>query len=304
MYGVIRSFFTDRDVLEVETPALSLTTVTDPQIHSLYTHYIGPGSEDITALYLQTSPEYAMKRLLAAGSGPIFQIAKSFRNGERGRLHNPEFTMLEWYRPGFDEHELMHEVEALVTCLTNSKPAIKMTYSEVFERYVGIDPHLAELEQLGAHLSSIKMSDRLKEMIDRKTCLELLFSHKIAPQLGFDAPAFIYDFSEQQSSLATLKHGEVVVARRFELFVQGMELANGCCELRDPKEQRQRFEQDQQHRRLHGHAPVAIDTRLLDALAAGLPDCAGVALGLDRLLMLVTGARDIDAVLTFALDRA
>ena len=293
-------------MLEVETPVLARHAVTDPQLHSLQTRYAGPGAPPDGRLYLQTSPEFAMKRLLCAGAGPIYQIARVFRDGERGRMHNPEFTLIEWYRPGFDHHALMDEVEALVCEVLGLPPGSdRLSYGEVFRRRLGLDPHTATMDELmacaaahGLHTASHPLA------LERDGWLDLLLSHLVQPALGAARPAFIHDYPASQGALARLRGGDPPVAERFELYIRGIELANGYHELGDAAEQRARFERDNARRRAHGLPEIPPDERFLAALEHGLPPCSGVALGFDRLVMLAAGATEIDRVLAFTTDRA
>lgn len=289
-------------MLEVETPVLAHCPATDPHIHSLHAHCAGPGVPAGEMLYLQTSPEFAMKRLLCAGAGAIYQIARVFRDDERGRLHNPEFTLLEWYRPGFDHHALMDEVAALV-CAVLDLPATaeRLSYAEVFRLHLGLDPHAATSEALAACACDHGLD---VAALDRDGRLDLLLSHLIQPRLGIERPLFIYDYPASQAALARLRGDDPVVGERFELYVSGIELANGYHELGDADEQRARFAQDNDRRRALGLPMLPLDERLLAALAHGLPACAGVALGLDRLVMLAAGVRDIDEVMAFTTVRA
>lgn len=298
--AAIRHFFAERQVLEIEAPVLSGAATPAPYLESFRTRYSGPGGgRDV---YLHTSPEFPLKRLLAAGSGPVYSLGKVFRQGEAGRLHNPEFTMLEWYRPDFDHHRLMAEVEELVRTLVPSLPAARwLTYSELFQRYLDLDPHRADVEQLRA----AGAGKGLPEMgADRDGWLDLLMTHRIEPQLDPAVPVFVYDYPASQAALARVRAGDPPVAERFELYCGGMELANGFHELRDAAEQRRRFEAELAARRQAGLDDVPPDERFLAALEQGLPDCAGVALGVDRLVMLVTGAKAIGEVLAFDWERA
>ncbi len=296
----IRAFFAARGVLEVETPVLAAATVTEPQLQSFETRYTGPGGA--RRLYLQTSPEYAMKRLLAAGSGPIWQLARVFRDGEAGRLHNPEFTLLEWYRPGFDHHALMDEVEALVAELLGLPAGFeRIPYAELFRRSLDLDPFHAELRELQA--CARQRGIDAPPLDSRDGWLDLLLTHLIEPGLGVARPVFVHDYPPSQAALARVRPAEPLVAERFELYIDGIELANGYHELGDAAEQRARFARDREYRRAAGLPDVPADERLLAALAHGLPSCAGVALGLDRLVMLAVGARSLDEVLAFSLDR-
>ena len=301
----IRGFFAAREVLEVQTPLLSGATVTDLHLHSVTCEYRGPGAADGRTLYLQTSPEFAMKRLLAAGSGAIYQICTAVRDGEAGRRHNPEFTMLEWYRPGFDHHRLMDEIDELMAEVLGLPPAGRLTYHEAFVQHARIAPHTADGAELArcARDHGIAQGEPLTED-DRDGWLALLMSHVVEPRLGRGRPDFVVDYPASQAALARVRPGDPPVAERFELYIEGTELANGFHELNDPAEQRLRFERDLAARREAGLPAVPVDGRLLAALEAGLPDCAGVALGIDRLVMLGTHASRIDEVIAFPIDRA
>lgn len=293
----LRVFFDARGILEVETPLLSHAIGTDPNLHPVTASYQAHPHAVVETLYLQTSPEFAMKRLLAAGSGPIYQLCKAVRNGEYGTKHNPEFTMLEWYRPGFSLVQLMDEVEALVGAVLGAQACQRLTYREVFLRHVAVDPHTAPLAEL-ANLAH-RHIDLHKVETHRDTLLELLYSHVIEPAL--QEPVFIFDYPVSQAALARIAtdaKGQQV-AQRFELVVKGMEIANGYDELVDASEQQRRFGADLALRRARGLPEYPIDERLLAALVQGLPPCAGVALGVDRLLMLLTGASSIAEVLAF-----
>lgn len=297
----IRRFFAERGVLEVETPLLSAAAATDPHLDSFATQYHGPGGD--RALYLQTSPEFAMKRLLAAGSGPIYQLCKAFRNGEAGRYHNPEFTLLEWYRPGFDHHRLMDEMDALLAELIDAPAAQRITYRALFEHHLAIDP----LESSGRQLRDVALAGGLTPpplaLDDRDGWLNLLLTHLIEPRLG-RGPVFVYDYPASQAMLARLSGGDSPTAQRFEVYIDGVELANGFHELTDGDEQQRRFAGDLRARRTQSLAQVPADRRLIAALHHGLPDCAGVALGVDRLVMIAAGANRIDEVVTFTHERA
>lgn len=298
----VRDFFQARDVLEVETPLLARSIGSDPNLQPIEARYEpAPGAVTERA-FLQTSPEFAMKRLLAAGSGPIFQLCKAFRNGESGSRHNPEFTMLEWYRPGFTHLDLMDEVEALVALVLPQSKFRRLTYRELFQESLGFDPHTLNLKDL--RLQAEKHIEQGLFLDDKDTCLDLLFSHCIEP--GLQDAVFIYDYPASQAALARVEEDErgVPVARRFELVVGGLEIANGYYELSDAEEQAARFDRDQVLRRQRGMPLYPRDEALLAALRHGLPDCAGVALGLDRLLMLVTAAGSIGEVMAFPWNTA
>ncbi len=301
-----RQFFAARDVLEVETPLLSAATVSDPHLQSFSTRYNGPGLPVNTPLYLQTSPEAAMKRLLAAGSGSIYQICKAFRDGELGARHNPEFTMLEWYRVGFDHVALMVEVEALVKSLLGlSAEFERLSYCAAFERHLGINPHTASREVLCRYAADVGIAGGLKsEEIERDGWLDLLMSQLIEPHLGQAAPVFIYDYPASFAALAKIRPGTPPLAERFELYITGFELANGYHELCDADELQRRYEKDVRLRQASGVSVPAINSRLRAALATGLPPSSGVALGFDRLLMLAAKVGTIREVMAFTVASA
>lgn len=299
LYSHIRHFFAARQVMEVETPILAAGCVPEPLLEPLYTHYHGPGAK---RLFLHTSPELAMKRLLAAGSGPIYQITKVFRDNEMGRWHNPEFTLLEWYRPGFNQADLIQEVDELLQTLLHSAPAERLSYCTLFEQQVGLHPLHTPLSTLHEYVKPWGI-DSVSHW-DRESCLQLILTEQIEPQLGHHRPLVIVDFPASQAALARKKPTDPTLAERFEVYIQGIELANGFYELTDPIEQRQRFEQDLLKRTMLNQPTYPLDERFLAALAAGLPDCAGVALGLDRLLMLITKASHIQEVLAFPINYA
>jgi lysyl-tRNA synthetase class 2 len=295
----IRRFFSQRHVLEVDTPVLSRAAPTASYLESFKTEFIPIGSIDKASYYLQTSPEFAMKVLLAGGSGSIYQIAKVFRNGERGRLHSPEFTMLEWYRPELNLEELMDEVAALLETITSYSGSIRFSYQEVFSQYLDINVLVCSKDEL-QELATKRLPSFLDNPdLDRDGWLELLMSQVIEPELAsLKKPVFIYNFPSSQAQLAKVKldnAGEEVAAR-FELYAGGLELANGYDELLDAKELRKRFEYDNQQRLKLGKAEMPIDEKLLTAMESGLPPCTGVALGLDRLLMLAMNKKSIDCV--------
>ncbi|SCZ50024.1 EF-P lysine aminoacylase EpmA [Thiohalomonas denitrificans] len=298
----IRAFFEARGVWEVDTPILSRAGTTDPHIDSFVSRYQGPGAAGGLPLYLHTSPEFPMKRLLAAGSGPIFQMAKVFRQGEAGRLHNPEFTLLEWYRPGFGMAQLMDEVEALVRCFLDYPAARRVTYARLFEEVVGLDPHRADVAQLAACACASGLGSLPDLGGDRDAWLHLLFSHRVEPVL--EGLTFVHDYPTSQAALARIREGDPPVAERFELYVDGVELANGFHELSDAAEQRSRFAAERGQRRSAGQEDIAADGRLLQALEHGLPDCSGVALGVDRLVMRTLGLDSVADVIAFPVERA
>ncbi|MDE0411830.1 MAG: EF-P lysine aminoacylase EpmA [Gammaproteobacteria bacterium] len=291
LYARVRDFFAARDVLEVETPILNPHTVTDPHIESIGV------SHDDRRQYLHTSPEHAMKRLLVSLRCDIYQLCKVFRAGETGRFHHPEFTMLEWYRVGWSYQELMREVEQLVMHLLPGHVRLlesrAMGYREAFLRYCGLDPWTARTEDY-----RIACRDAGLAPSTQYSCADyqaLLLDQVIAQRLPADRLTFIYDFPVQLASLARIdSEGR---AQRFELYVGNLELANGYQELTDAGELVARFEQDNKERSRAGKRPMEPDPCLVEALREGLPDCAGVALGIDRLLMLITGADRISDVL-------
>ena len=293
----VRQFMNEAGIMEVETPLLGSATATDPNICSLETRL---HTESDSKLYLQTSPEFHMKRLLAAGSGPIFQISRAFRDEESGRYHNPEFTLLEWYRPGFDHHELMNEIESLLVYLGLHKP-VRISYADIFLEATGHDPHSISQEELTKLARDGGLSPAVQ---DHNELLDFVFNHYVISRLKDKGNVFVFDFPETQAALARLSEGEPVTAARFELFMQGLEIANGFHELCDLSEQKQRFESDLQQRSKQNKAIYPIDRNLLSALESGLPESAGVALGLDRLLMIMSKASHIREVLAFPIDRA
>lgn len=297
----IRDFFAARDVLEVETPLLCHTSVTDPFIESIPASVNLPNGTQ--SFYLQTSPEYAMKRLLAAGSGSIYQLCKAFRQDEAGRYHNPEFTMLEWYRVNHDHHQLMNEMDDLLKLILNTASAERMSYQHLFLKTLHIDPLSATVAQLAdcAKQNNVNLADTLDTKDD---WLQLLMSHCIEPSLGQMAPTFVYDFPASQAALARINPDDSRVASRFEVYYKGIELANGFHELQNANEQRQRFENNLTSRKQLGLTALPIDENFLAALEHGLPDCAGVALGIDRLIMLALGAEHIHDVISFDIVRA
>jgi len=300
----IREFFYSRDVMEVDTPLLSHGTVTDEHLDAFETQFNFANSGEPTTLYLQTSPEYAMKRLLCAQSGSIYQLCKAFRHEGEGRWHNPEFTMLEWYRLGFDHFALMDEVDALLMATLNTSPSDKLTYQNAFITYLDIDPLNASDEALLKAMKLHNIDIHQPQMLSFDSKLQLLFSYCIEPQIGMKRPCFVYDFPASQAALAKISPRDSRVAERFEVYFKGAELANGFNELSAFEEQRIRFEKDNQKRQSAGLATKPLDEHFLQALEAGLPDCAGVALGIDRLLMLKINATHIKDVINFPVSRA
>lgn len=343
MLSDIRRFFMERDVLEVETPLLCANAATDLHIQAIPAYYSGypgysglvqssaafsndfdPSKDKARPYYLQTSPEFAMKRLLAAGVGSIYQLCKAFRNGERGQRHNPEFSILEWYRIGFDHHQLMDEMDEFLQNILGSGPALRFSYQALFLKYLNIDPHSASIENLkilaleqGIHISA---AETLR--LSKDDWLDLLMTHCIEPELKTlkaskelknlktqQVPVMIYDYPESQAALAKIrpaKGQEPAVAERFEVYIDGIELANGYHELSDASLQLQRFEEDNAKRLASNLPRMEPDLRLVQALESGFPNCAGVALGIDRLLMIKSNGQysSIDEVLSFTIERA
>lgn len=296
LYRDIRDFFAARHVLEIETPILARHGITDVHIQC-FPVTVEPNFNP--HYYLQTSPEYAMKRLLAADPTPIYQISKVFRQGESGSRHNPEFSLLEWYRPGFSQHQLLDEIQELLHHLMQWPQAQRLSYAALFEKFLKLNPHTAsphELENCATH-HQIQISSQTP--LDRDDWLNVLLTHLIEPQLCGTQPWFICDYPPSQAALAQIRHDTIPVAERFEIYFQGLELGNGFHELADAAQQKTRFELDQLQRREKELPEMSIDQRLIDALAHGLPDCTGVALGLDRLLMLKIGAKSIEEVINF-----
>jgi elongation factor P--(R)-beta-lysine ligase len=297
----MRTFFAARGVLEVDTPVLSAHGTVDVHIDSLRT---------AEGRWLHTSPEFAMKRLLCAGSGPIYQLCHVFRAGDLGRHHNPEFLMLEWYRPGADHHRLMDEMTELlvVAGVTPAGVVERIGYRDIWREIVGVDPLVADAAALGRVLTHARghtappPADAAS--LDRDAWLDFGMAFVVGPELGHKAPTFVYDFPASQAALARIRPGAPPVAERFELFWKGQELANGFHELGDAAEQRARFEADRARRLREGRETPPHDAHLIDALASGLPACAGVAVGIDRLLMLMLGLPELAAAMPFSWERA
>lgn len=298
MYARIREFFTARNVLEIETPIVNRYTVTDPYIDSMM---IVAGGD--RPAYLHTSPEYAMKRLLAFFKCDIYQLCKVFRTAEKGGYHHPEFTMLEWYRVGWNYHELMCEVDDLVKNLIKESllPGLSetafITYQDAFENYCGLDPRRAGPSDY------VRVGEKARLSLDADLSIreyqDLFLDQIIAPQLPTDRLTFIHRFPAQQAALAKLDDDGM--AERFELYLGNVELANGFQELTDAREQLRRFEEDHRLRKQAGKDCPNIDPQFITSLQEGrLPECAGVALGVDRLLMVLLGVKQIKQVLTFA----
>jgi lysyl-tRNA synthetase class 2 len=281
---LVRKFFDDRGFLEVETPLLSHDTVVDRHLDPLsVTLFSDPRQPDRgPKLWLQTSPEFAMKRLLAAGATAIYQVTRAFRGGEAGRLHNPEFTIVEWYRAGDDYEAGMQLLSDIAAAVLGRGPAQRLTCREAFERFAGIDP----LDGPRTHLE-----------------LDLLLTQRVEPQLGRGRPTILCDYPADQAALARLRPGDPPVAERFELYVDGIELANGYHELLDPAILRERNRTSNELRAADGKYQLPADSRLLAAMDHGLPACSGCALGFDRLVMVATGAASIQEVMAFPIER-
>lgn len=293
----VRSFFNQRGYLEVETPVMGRCGVTDVYLANIPAYFRGQ------AYALQTSPEYHMKRLLAAGSGPIFQLSRVFRDDELGRWHNPEFTLLEWYQLDIDHHTLLNEVDGFLQQIAGWAPLVRCPYQQLFEIQCGIDPFTADWQLLKDCVGQFGLSGVLPS--DERDCdqyLFLLMSHVIEPALALEPmPIAVYDFPPSQASLAQIKAGR---AARFEVYFRGVELANGFHELTDAKRQAERFQLDNHARQVKGYPVAPVDECLLQALEHGLPPCSGVALGIDRLFALVFGLNHIAAGLAFDFSRA
>lgn len=304
----IRDFFKNKNVIEVETPSLSMGTVTDPYLDAFSTQYNYLDNSDINQsqqLYLQTSPEFHMKRLLASGYGCIFQICKAFRHEDSGRYHNPEFTLLEWYRIGFDQHDLMAEVDELLSTVVKSPKSEKISYQNLFIKFVSIDPLTATFNQLYEVIELHgKAADWLYESDDCDLLLQFIFSEIIEKNIGLSRPCFVYNFPIAQASLAKECVEDNRVAQRFECYFKGVELANGFNELTDADIQITRFEQDNSKRQQLGLVTKNIDENFIKALQSGLPQCAGVALGIDRLMMIALEKSAIEDVISFPIERA
>lgn len=303
----IRRFFAERNVLEVETPLLCRATGTDPNLDFFTSQFHNPPHKK--DLFLQTSPEFAMKRLLAAGSGSIYQICKAFRNSEVGRFHNPEFTMLEWYRVEFNLQQLMHEVaELLITLLSDSMPQLSVTqvsYQQLFIECTGLDPLCFSRLDYRQFSESQGYPEADSLCADHHALwLDFLFSHCVQSAMPRNSICLVHDYPAIQSSLARLHADDTRLSERFEVFINGVELGNGFFELSDAEEQNARFEREIAHRQEHGLAAVEKDQLFLDALQTGLPDCSGIAIGLDRLLMIASDCDSIEHVIAFSFANA
>ncbi len=304
LYALIRGFFAERDVLEVETPILSAAGNSDPNIESFSTEFHGHVDAGARKRWLRTSPEFPLKRLLAGGVGDCYELGRVFRNGEAGGRHNPEFSMLEWYRLGWDHRRLMGEtvelVEAALGMLERRAEVMITSYRQLFLDALGIDPLHAPLDELRAPLAEYGIGP---EGLGRDDWLDLLITHRLQPAFPRERITVIHDYPASQCALAKIRAGDPPLAERFELYLGPHELANGYHELNDAGEQRARFERDNEVRRQRGLREVPLDQRLLDVLDA-MPDCAGVALGVERLLMCLTDTDAIADVLAFPFAEA
>ncbi len=303
----LRDFFHKRGFVEVETPALSADVAVDRHLDAFSSILADDPRrpQEGRRLWLQTSPEFHMKRLLAAGADAIFQVAKAFRNGERGPLHNPEFTLVEWYRRGDDMRAAMALLADLAQQMLATGPATLVSYRQAFQRHASVDPFQASIAELRQAAASRGVSiPRGFETADHDAWLDLLLVELVQPNLGLSAPAIVYDFPSSQAALSRVRPGDPPVAERFELFVRGVELANGYHELLDADELRRRIAEANRQREADGKPALPESNRLLEAMDHGLPACAGVALGFDRLAMLAFEASSLDAVMAFPIDRA
>lgn len=305
VYALVRAFFAERGVLEVETPVLSAAANTDPNIESFVTRFSGSVATASRERWLRTSSEFAQKRLLAAGVGDCYELGRVFRDGEAGRRHNPEFTMLEWYRVGWDHRAVAGETVELVKAALalggRSADVVECSYRELFSRAIGIDPLAADDARLADALAP---HDVRAAGLERDDLLDLLLTHRIQPAFPRDRITVVFDYPASQCALARIRNDDPPVAERFELYVGTHELANGYHELADAAEQRTRFERDNGRRRARGLRELPIDENLLAALTRGLPACAGVALGIERLLMAVVDTDDIADVIAFPFAEA
>jgi lysyl-tRNA synthetase class 2 len=304
LYALIRRFFAERKVLEVETPILSQAGNTDPNIESFQLHFVGPKASGAGLRWLRTSPEFPLKRMLAAGVGDCYELGRVFRNGEAGRRHNPEFTMLEWYRLGYTHHQLMDETAELVKDalhLAGRRATVRdVSFRQPYQDSFGFDPLTANEAELRGPLVVFDIDPN---GLTRDDWLDLLMTHLIQPAIPANRILLVYDYPASQCALAKVRPGDVPVAERFEVYVGPLELANGYHELTDPGEQRERFGRDLGVRQKRASLQPPVDERLLAAMPK-LPACAGVALGVDRLLMAMLGSERIADVMAFPFDRA
>ncbi|HXD37032.1 MAG TPA: EF-P lysine aminoacylase EpmA [Rhodanobacter sp.] len=304
LYALVRVFFAERQVLEVETPILSAAGNTEPNIESFSTRFSGHVDAGARERWLRTSPEYPLKRLLAAGIGDCYELGRVFRNGEAGGRHNPEFTMLEWYRVGWDHRQLMREtielVQAALAMAGRRAEVVVTGYRQLFLDALGVDPLLAPIDELRAPLTGFGIDP---DGLVRDDWLDLLITHRLQPGFPRERITVIHDYPATQCALARIRPGQPPVAERFELYLGPHELANGYHELNDAIEQRARFERDNAVRRRRGQREIPLDENLLGVLDA-LPDCAGVALGVERLLMCLADTDAIAEVLAYPFAEA
>ncbi|MFD2167194.1 elongation factor P--(R)-beta-lysine ligase [Thalassotalea euphylliae] len=299
----IRNYFAKQDVIEVDTALLCQGTITDPYIDAIQSTYdwLPEGSK---TFYLQTSPEYAMKRLLASGYGDIYQVCKAFRHEPYGTYHNAEFTMLEWYRLGFSMHDLIDDVIGLLSVTLDIKKVEKMTYEDAFIKYLDINPLETSFDKCLEKLSLLGgIEPWLAECNDLDTLLQFMFATYVESNIGQTCPVVIYNFPSSQASLAKIDSKDHRVAKRFEVYFKNVELANGFEELTCAQSQRLRFKEDNLKRKKLGLEQRPVDEKFLASLEAGLPDCSGVALGVDRLVMLATDTHHISEVIPFCVDK-
>lgn len=304
----VRQFFFDHSFLEVETPLLSHDTVVDLHLDPLAVPIGADASKEnrpAALMWLQTSPEFGMKRLLAAGAPAIYQVTRAFRAGEHGPLHNPEFTIAEWYRVGDSMDAAIGLLDALIQKILDRGTAQRMTYGESFQRWIGLDPHECPTSQLAeaAHDHGLQKQQPW-DPDDRDAWLDWLLVSCIEPNLGLEQPTILSDYPASQAALAQLRPDNPALAERFELYVDGIELANGYHELTDANELIRRNQRANEQRIARGKRPLPEASRMLDAMHHGLPACSGVALGFDRLVMVATGADNLAQIMTFPADRA
>ncbi|AYN24519.1 elongation factor P--(R)-beta-lysine ligase [Buchnera aphidicola] len=300
----IRSFFLKKNVMEVETPILSRSSVTDINLTPFETNYFSFNSNlKKIKLWLITSPEYHMKRLLAAGSGSIYQICRSFRNQEFGQYHNPEFTILEWYQLSFSMERMIEEIDCFFQEILNFDKSDKISYQETFIKYLQIDPLSTNLSELLQCYKKFKLEHLIHFENDLSKLIEMLFTLQIQPFLGKEKPLFVYHFPLEQASLAAMNVKDNRISERFEIFFKGIELGNGFYELTDYFEQKNRFLKDNEKRQDMNLPKQKIDSYFLNAMNYGLPICSGVAIGLDRLIMIALNQKSIDQVMSFSFDR-
>ncbi|RUO73775.1 elongation factor P--(R)-beta-lysine ligase [Idiomarina seosinensis] len=304
LMGQVRQFFEQRDVLEVDTPTLARAGVTDLYLENLTSRLAAGADGQPMTLHLQTSPEFALKRLIAQHHIDVYQLSHVFRDDEIGRFHNPEFSLLEWYRLGLDTQQLIQEISELLTETTAAPPVQALSYQQAFIHYCEADPLTAD-GIAAIHQQLLARDDTqqwMQQESDTDTILQVAFNLLVEPRLDEKTPIAITNFPASQAALAQLSEDDPRVAHRFEIYYQGVELANGYKELTDATAQQQRFEHDNRRRQEQGKPVKQLDFALIEALKHGLPDCSGVALGFDRLLMIALGAKHIKEVLPFSIE--